>query len=210
MSRETMEQARALIQARQYDEARALLVTVDHPKAVEWIEKIDALLAQADDPFEKPKRALVVEPAPITPSPVMVIRDKGDQGPGCLVGAIWFLIVGWWLSQLAIWAGYLLVLTVILMPFGVMLLNHVPYLATLRRFKRELSITQQQDGVINVTRGALAQRPWYARALYFLVIGFWFGLIVIEVAWLLTATLILAPLGLRVFGFVPTAISLRR
>jgi len=144
------------------------------------------------------------------PSPVMVIRDKGDQGPGCVVGAIWFLIIGWWLSQLAIWAGYLLVLTVILMPFGVMLLNHVPYLATLRRFKRELTVTQQQDGVINVTQSHRPQRPWYARALYFLVIGFWFGLIVIEVAWLLTATLILAPVGLKVFGFVPTAISLRR
>ena len=80
MSRETMEQARALIQAHQYDEARALLVTVDHPKAVEWIEKIDAILARQDDPFAMPSPALASAPVQVNVTPP---AEKKGRGPGC-------------------------------------------------------------------------------------------------------------------------------
>ncbi len=43
MSRAKFEAARELIQAKQYDEARAILKTINHPMAAEWIDKIDAL-----------------------------------------------------------------------------------------------------------------------------------------------------------------------
>lgn len=42
-TRQQMERARALIKAKQYNEARAILNKTDHPKAREWVAKIDAL-----------------------------------------------------------------------------------------------------------------------------------------------------------------------
>ncbi len=50
MSRAKFEAARELIQAKQYEEARALLKTIDHPMATEWIDKIDALSPQEKGP----------------------------------------------------------------------------------------------------------------------------------------------------------------
>jgi len=44
-----MARARELIQQKRYREARQLLRGVDHPKAKDWITKLDARL---DDPFE--------------------------------------------------------------------------------------------------------------------------------------------------------------
>lgn len=41
MSKAKMEAARELIQEKKYDEARAILRTVDHPLATEWLGKID-------------------------------------------------------------------------------------------------------------------------------------------------------------------------
>ncbi len=60
MSKAKFEAARELIQAKQYDEARILLKTIDHPKAAEWIAKINAL--------SPPGTAMVAnEPAPVQP-----------------------------------------------------------------------------------------------------------------------------------------------
>jgi uncharacterized membrane protein YccF (DUF307 family) len=47
--------------------------------------------------------------------------------------ALWFLLVGWWISAFVIVLGYLLCLTVILIPVGVMVLNRIPEAMTLRR-----------------------------------------------------------------------------
>lgn len=171
------------------------------------------------DTNDKPKRNEGEAPAPLpsvqvnvtqqaAPPQLMVLRDT-KEGPGCLVQFLWFLVLGGVLSQAAILVGYLLTITVLLMPAGIWLLNKVPYLATLQSPPQELTVTQ--DGsVISVTRSSRQQRHWLSRLLYFLVIGFWFGFVVIELAWLLTATVLLSPLGLRLFAWSPTAISLRR
>ena len=47
------------------------------------------------------------------------------------------------------------------------------------------------------------------RAIYFLFIGWWFGLIVALLGWVLYATIIGAPLGVKVLNAVPGAISLK-
>ena len=49
------------------------------------------------------------------------------------IRAIWFVLVGWWLSGLVIVLGYALCLTVVLIPVGVMVLNRIPEAMTLRR-----------------------------------------------------------------------------
>ena len=49
------------------------------------------------------------------------------------IRALWFVLVGWWLSGIVIALGYLLCISVILIPVGVMVLNRIPETMTLRR-----------------------------------------------------------------------------
>ena len=178
--KEQMQQAQALIKQQRYDEARALLVQVDHPKATEWIAKIDSLLGQVLAP-EKPKNEPLEFPTPVAspvpapppsvqvnvtqqvtqqagPSPVVILKDS-DSGPGCLVQFVWFLILGAWLSQAAIIVGYILVLTFLLLPAGLWVLNRVPYLATLRGQAREMAVSQD-GGIIRIEHSTKQQRHW--------------------------------------------------
>lgn len=156
---------------------------------------------------EKPNSLNASQPVQVSATPI-VIRDK-DGGPGCLTQVVWFVFIGWWLSQLAVLAGYALVITVILMPFGFALLNRVPKLATMRSFDEEIN-AQYKDGVLVVERSQKEQRHWFTRLVYFLVIGWWFGLLVLELAWLFTSTLVFAPIGLSLFRFAPKALTLHR
>lgn len=45
-----MQAAQTLIRERRYTEARALLVTIDHPRATDWILRIDGILAAEPRP----------------------------------------------------------------------------------------------------------------------------------------------------------------
>jgi hypothetical protein len=45
-TREQLAKARELIQARRFDQARALLQQIDHPKATEWLVKLDEVAPQ--------------------------------------------------------------------------------------------------------------------------------------------------------------------
>jgi uncharacterized membrane protein YccF (DUF307 family) len=49
------------------------------------------------------------------------------------IRALWFVLVGWWASGVCIVVGYLMCLTVILIPVGLMILNRIPEAMTLRR-----------------------------------------------------------------------------
>lgn len=57
MSKETMQAARELIKNKEYDRARKLLKTVNHPVAKEWLEKLDAIAPEHKD---KPQRRIPV------------------------------------------------------------------------------------------------------------------------------------------------------
>ena len=47
--------------------------------------------------------------------------------------ALWFVFVGWWACGIAMAVAYLLCLTVILLPVGLMVFNRVPAVMTLQR-----------------------------------------------------------------------------
>jgi|GEM_PF-4796366 len=50
-TKERMTTARDLIREKQYDQARAILVTIDHPKAEEWLAKIDQISPPKANPI---------------------------------------------------------------------------------------------------------------------------------------------------------------
>ena len=90
-------------------------------------------------------------------TPTIIVRNQ----PGCLVQLLYFVFIGWWLGALAISLAYLLFLTILGIPLGVMIINKIPYLMALR----------QTDPVISYAGSAAAQHNFIIRALWFLLIG---------------------------------------
>jgi uncharacterized membrane protein YccF (DUF307 family) len=50
-----------------------------------------------------------------------------------LVRILYFLVIGWWLGALALKVGWILCVTIIGMPVGLLILNRLPLLMTLKQ-----------------------------------------------------------------------------
>jgi uncharacterized membrane protein YccF (DUF307 family) len=55
----------------------------------------------------------------------------------------------------------------------------------------------------------MSDRPLLVRAVWFLAIGWWLTPAVVNAAWLLNATVIGIPIGVKLINLVPTALTLR-
>lgn len=61
------------------------------------------------------------------------IVDSSLEQRNMLVRAGYFLLIGWWLSLIWMFIGYVLCLTIIGLPFGIWMLNRLPEVTTLYR-----------------------------------------------------------------------------
>src|SRR5215216_5524798 len=95
------------------------------------------------------------------------------NGPGLLVRALYFILVGWWFS--GIWAAFawILCITIIGLPLGLYMLNRLPQVVTLKPASRDLVVTAS-GRVVDVR---VRQRPFLLRAIYFVLIGWWLSAI---------------------------------
>lgn len=128
------------------------------------------------------------------------------NNPGCLIQLLWFVLIGAWLGQIWLFLAYLLIVLIVTMPVGFSMLNSLPKILTLREPEREVRVSNSGQGVVT----DLPQLPFLLRALYFILIGWWFGLLWLEVAFALCATIIFMPLGFVMFDKTPAVINLRR
>ena len=129
---------------------------------------------------------------------------------GCLTQVLWFLFIGWWASQFWILAAWILMLTIIGIPLAVKMLNKLPQVIALRGPSTELTITKVGDITVVSVGDQTPQRNILLRAIYFLLIGWWFSAIWMELAYIACLTLIGMPLGFWMFDKVPALVSLRR
>ncbi len=129
-----------------------------------------------------------------------------QRNPGCLIQLIWFAFVGWWLGQLWIGVAWLLIVTIVGIPFGVMMLNMVPQVIALRG--QSGLVLKSADGRLTVSDKP--QHNILLRAIYFILIGWWLSGIWIEVAYFFCMTIIGLPLGFWMFDLAPGIVSLRR
>jgi uncharacterized membrane protein YccF (DUF307 family) len=135
--------------------------------------------------------------------PVIVARNEGAN---LLVRALYFVLVGWWLS--GIWAAvaWFLSITIIGLPIGLYMLNRLPQVVTLKPSRDNLIVTPSG----RLVRMDVRQRPFLLRALYFVLIGWWFSAVWIVIAWALHATIIGMVIGFWMFDRVPAVITLAR
>jgi len=124
-------------------------------------------------------------------------REAGS-GPPLVLRAVWFVLVGFWLSGLALLAAYGLMLTIVGLPLAFWVFDRVPFLLTLRA--RSAPSRSAPD---------VAQAPLWARALYFVLVGWWLGALWLSAAYAVMVTVIGIPLGVIMLNRIPAVVTLQ-
>ena len=114
--------------------------------------------------------------------------------------AVWFLLVGWWVTFLAINVAWFLNVTIIGIPIGIKIINAVPTLLTLKERNRRF----------DPTADVRSQHSLLLRAVYFLFVGWWLSLLWANVAWAFAASIIGLPIAIIMFNYLPYVTSLYR
>ncbi|HEY9075449.1 MAG TPA: YccF domain-containing protein [Anaerolineaceae bacterium] len=133
-----------------------------------------------------------------------------QKNPGCLVQILWFAFIGVWLGQVWVAVAWILMVTIIGIPLGVAMLNNLPKVIALRQPERKVQISRRNDGTLIRQEIEPEQVNILLRALYFLLIGWWFSALWMEAAFALCASIIGLPIGFWMFDRVPAVLSLRR
>lgn len=150
---------------------------------------------------------VVAAPAP---TPVVVLAQQA-AGPGCLVRTLYFCFVGLWLG--ALWTGvaWFLLVTVIGLPFGLLMLNRIPQVMTLKPVRIQTQVTSS-GGVVMVSQNRVAQHAFWLRTLYFVAVGWWLSGLWLGFAWgLIGVTFGLGlPIAFWMFNRTPAIVTLAR
>lgn len=160
--------------------------------------------------FAQTINVTVQAPAAPAPSPVVVVANQ-TAGPGCLVRALYFCFIGLWLG--AIWTGlaWFLLVSILGLPLGLLMLNRIPQVMTLKPVRSQTHVVAQ-GGVVVVSQGQIAQRSFWLRAVYFLLVGWWLSGAWLGAAWAVVGfSLGLGlPLAFWMFDRTPAIVSLAR
>jgi uncharacterized membrane protein YccF (DUF307 family) len=124
--------------------------------------------------------------------------------PNIVLRVIWFVVVGWWLTGILSAAAWALNATIVGLPLGLWIINRLPTVATLRP---PLSLYRLEAGQFV---SATEQRPLLLRALYFLVIGWWFSGLWMAVAYALLLTVIGMPAAFWMYGRIGAVTTIYR
>ncbi len=135
---------------------------------------------------------------------------KTNENPGCLIQLLWFALVGWWLGQIWMIAAWALMVTIIGIPLAVWMLDRIPKVIALREESRRVAVFTRPDGTLVRREVGEEQIHFLGRALYFILIGWWFSAIWMEAAYALCISVIGLPVGFWMFDQVPAVLSLRR
>ncbi len=131
-------------------------------------------------------------------------------GPHILVRAVWYIVVGWWLTGFVMALAWVLAITVIGLPIGSYLINRIPTVLTLRPRNEQYELVTGADGVTRYERLETEQSSVPIRLLYFIVIGWWASLLWMIASYLLVLTILGIPLGLLMANRLPFVFSLHR
>jgi uncharacterized membrane protein YccF (DUF307 family) len=139
-----------------------------------------------------------------------VVVTQRKQGPGFFVRAIWYLFIGWWLTGFAIGFAFLCAASIVLLPLAYFIVSRIPTILTLRPRSIETEVEVSDDGTVHISTGGARQHPFWQRALWFLLVGWWACGVAMFVAYVLSLTIILLPVGLMIFNRVPAVMTLQR
>ena len=142
----------------------------------------------------------------------MTTNSYVRESPGFpfILRVLWFIFIGWHVTFWWVLAAWLLNLTIIGMPLGLWMLNRVPLVLTLRTQRTYAVGETRPDGAVEWHAQSVPQNPFILRAIYFILIGWWFSLIWSLLGWLLCVTIIGLPLGVLMLNRLPEVTTLMR
>jgi len=121
-----------------------------------------------------------------------------------LLRFVWFILIGWWLGQIAIAVAWFFNATIIGLPIGLFIINRLPMIITLRPPSVDWNL------VGDVYRAVpKPQLPLLVRAVYFLLVGWWFSLLWLEAAYLLILPIVTIPVSFFMFSKSAAVTTLR-
>ncbi len=173
---------------------------------------------------EQAESAPAVMPPPVAPAPAATPPAKSgnvdvqspqtvivpQQSLPFVVRAIWFVLVGWWLTAIVIVLAYALAITILGLPFAFSLFNRIPEVLTLRQRTKTYQVEANAEGTRHLTSMNVAQRPLLLRAIWFILVGWWFGAIWMALAYALCILIVTMPFGLAMFNRVGAVMTLMR
>src|SRR6266571_3333064 len=128
---------------------------------------------------------------------------------GFFVRALYFIFIGWWAGLIWLNVGYFFVLTIIGLPFGLVMLNRLPYVLTLKPASQSVNINITGN-TTNISIGGAQQINFWIRALYFIFVGWWAGLAWSGLAYGMFVCILTMPVGIMMFNILPAVITLRK
>jgi len=132
-----------------------------------------------------------------------------NQGPNFFVRVLYFLFIGWWAGFFWLNLGFLLCFTVVLLPVGLVMLNRLPQVLTLRQASTQTSVNVNGNNV-TVNIGGAQQQSFLIRALYFVFVGWWAGYFWACIGYLFCVSVVLMPVGLMMLNRLPVVLTLRK
>jgi uncharacterized membrane protein YccF (DUF307 family) len=112
---------------------------------------------------------------------------------------LWFLLVGWWLALLWGLTAWLFCASFVLLPLGASMFNRLPQVLTLKPVEHD-----------PWTGRPVRELSWWLRAAWFVLVGWWLGLVCFKVGYLLCISIVGMPLGVWVLHRVPLAMTLKQ
>jgi uncharacterized membrane protein YccF (DUF307 family) len=132
-------------------------------------------------------------------------HEDASFGRPLWLRAVWFILVGWWLTGFIITVAYLCLLTIIGFPAAFWLFDRVPLTLTLK--PRSSWTADELTGTLSV---GPQQTSTALRAIYFVLVGWWATALWISVAYLLFVSIIGIPIGIVMLNIVPKVATLQR
>ena len=127
-----------------------------------------------------------------------------------LIRAIYFVLVGWWISLIWIMIAYILGLTIIGLPFSLMMYNILPQIITLKpKSKENIEEYKSKYGGWKYSTNKI-EFTFVIRAVYYILIGWWLGGFLLFLGYILCITIIGLPVGLLILNRIPAILTLKR
>lgn len=131
-------------------------------------------------------------------------------GPPILVRIVWYLLVGWWATGIAMAIAWLAAIVIVGLPLSFWLVNRIPTMLTLRPRREEYLVVTGTDGVTRLQKLNTQQTGVLLRIIYFVLVGWWLSALWMAASYVLMLTILGIPLGMLMVNRIPFVFSLHR
>jgi uncharacterized membrane protein YccF (DUF307 family) len=139
-----------------------------------------------------------------------ILDPPKRAGPHILVRVVWYFLVGWWLTAIAMTIAWLAAIVIVGLPLSFWLVNRIPTVLTLRPRREQYLMVLGVDGVARMQKVATEQSSVLVRIVYFVLVGWWLSALWMGISYVLMLTILGIPLGMMMVNRIPFVFSLHR